>query len=94
MTDLHRLSIREMAEGLKSAQFSSRELTQHYLNRIAKIDDRVNSYITVTAEQALAQADAAVLEGFNLKEHKQSVRLLQIPQAAKNACQCQFYYET
>ncbi|AXQ21501.1 Asp-tRNA(Asn)/Glu-tRNA(Gln) amidotransferase subunit GatA [Acinetobacter wuhouensis] len=59
MTDLHRLSIREMAEGLKSAQFSSRELTQHYLNRIAKIDDRVNSYITVTAEQALAQADAA-----------------------------------
>ncbi len=59
MTDLHRLSIREMAEGLKSTQFSSRELTQHYLNRIAKIDDRVNSYITVTAEQALAQADAA-----------------------------------
>ncbi|RZG77246.1 Asp-tRNA(Asn)/Glu-tRNA(Gln) amidotransferase subunit GatA [Acinetobacter sp. WCHAc060025] len=59
MTDLHRLSIREMAEGLKSAQFSSRELTQHYLDRIAKIDDRVNSYITVTAEQALAQADAA-----------------------------------
>ncbi len=37
----------------------------------------------------MAQADAAVLEGFNLKEHKQSVRLLQIPQAAKNACQCQ-----
>lgn len=26
MTDLHRLSIREMAEGLKSAQFSSREV--------------------------------------------------------------------
>ncbi|MDM1763002.1 MULTISPECIES: Asp-tRNA(Asn)/Glu-tRNA(Gln) amidotransferase subunit GatA [unclassified Acinetobacter] len=59
MTDLHRLSIREMAEGLKTAQFSSRELTQHYLNRIAKIDTQVKSYITVTAEQALAQADAA-----------------------------------
>ena len=59
MTDLHRLSIREMTEGLKSAQFSSRELTQHYLDRIAKLDDRVKSYVTVTPEQALAQADAA-----------------------------------
>ncbi|OTG81066.1 Asp-tRNA(Asn)/Glu-tRNA(Gln) amidotransferase subunit GatA [Acinetobacter sp. ANC 4648] len=59
MTDLHRLSIREMTEGLKNAQFSSRELTQHYLNRIAKIDTQVKSYVTVTAEQALAQADAA-----------------------------------
>ena len=59
MTDLHRLSIREMAEGLKTTQFSSRELTQHYLDRIAKIDPLVKSYVTVTAEQALAQADAA-----------------------------------
>jgi aspartyl-tRNA(Asn)/glutamyl-tRNA(Gln) amidotransferase subunit A len=59
MTDLHRLSIREMTEGLKSAQFSSHELTQHYLDRIAKLDDRVKSYVTVTPEQALAQADAA-----------------------------------
>ena len=59
MTDLHRLSIREMAEGLKTAQFSSRELTQHYLDRIAKIDAQVKSYVTVTAEQALLQADAA-----------------------------------
>lgn len=59
MTDLHRLSIREMAEGLKSAQFSSRELTQHYLDRIAKIDPRVNAYVTVTAELALAEANAA-----------------------------------
>ena len=59
MTDLHRLSIREMTEGLQTAQFSSRELTQHYLNRIAKIDPQVKAYVTVTAEQALAQADAA-----------------------------------
>ncbi|MDM1757340.1 MULTISPECIES: Asp-tRNA(Asn)/Glu-tRNA(Gln) amidotransferase subunit GatA [unclassified Acinetobacter] len=59
MTDLHRLSVREMAEGLKSAQFSSRELTQHYLDRIAKIDQHVKSYVTVTPEHALAQADAA-----------------------------------
>lgn len=59
MTDLHRLSVRELAEGLRQAQFSSRELTQHYLNRIDKIDAQVKSYVTVTHEQALAQADAA-----------------------------------
>ncbi|MDR7015791.1 Asp-tRNA(Asn)/Glu-tRNA(Gln) amidotransferase subunit GatA [Acinetobacter sp. 3657] len=59
MTDLHRLTIRELSEGLQQAQFSSRELTEHYLNRIAKIDTKVKSYVTVTAEQALAEADAA-----------------------------------
>lgn len=59
MTDLHRLSVRELAEGLGQAQFSSRELTQHYLNRIDKIDAQVKSYVTVTHEQALAQADTA-----------------------------------
>ncbi|WP_151840184.1 Asp-tRNA(Asn)/Glu-tRNA(Gln) amidotransferase subunit GatA [Acinetobacter soli] len=59
MTDLHRLSVRELAEGLGQAHFSSRELTQHYLNRIDKIDAQVKSYVTVTHEQALAQADAA-----------------------------------
>lgn len=59
MTDLHRLSVRELAEGLSQAKFSSRELTQHYLNRIEKIDAQVKSYVTVTHEHALAQADAA-----------------------------------
>ncbi len=59
MTDLHRFSIRELAEGLSQAKFSSRELTEHYLKRIAKIDPLVKSYVTVTPEQALAEADAA-----------------------------------
>lgn len=59
MTDLHRLTIKELSNGLKQRDFSSRELTQHYLNRIAKIDPQVNSYVTVTPELALVQADAA-----------------------------------
>lgn len=59
MTDLHRLSVRELSCGLQEGKFSSREITQHYLNRIAKIDTRVNSYVTVTPEQALIEADAA-----------------------------------
>ena len=59
MTDLHRLSIRELSEGLSQTKFSSRELTQHYLDRIAKLDTKIQSYVTVTPEQALAEADAA-----------------------------------
>lgn len=59
MTDLHRLSVRELAEGLKQSAFSSRELTEHYLKRIEKIDAQVKSYVTVTPEQALTEADAA-----------------------------------
>ncbi len=56
---MHKLSIKQLGAGLKAKQFSSRELTQHYLQRIASLDPALNSYITVTAEQALAQADAA-----------------------------------
>lgn len=59
MTDLHHLSIAKLSEGLQTGQFSSRELTQHYLNRIAKLDTQVNCFVTVTAEQALAEADLA-----------------------------------
>lgn len=59
MTDLHRLTIKELSQGLQQGHFSSRELTQHYLNRIAKIDPLINSYVTVTPELALTQADAA-----------------------------------
>ncbi|WP_018877269.1 MULTISPECIES: Asp-tRNA(Asn)/Glu-tRNA(Gln) amidotransferase subunit GatA [unclassified Thioalkalivibrio] len=44
---------------LQAREISSRELTQLYLDRIERLDPQLNSFITVTAEQALAQADAA-----------------------------------
>ncbi|MES0872991.1 Asp-tRNA(Asn)/Glu-tRNA(Gln) amidotransferase subunit GatA [Sinimarinibacterium thermocellulolyticum] len=56
---MHTLSIRALAAGLREKKFSSRELTQHYLKRIQTFDPQLNSFISVTAEQALAQADAA-----------------------------------
>ncbi|HEY0975760.1 MAG TPA: Asp-tRNA(Asn)/Glu-tRNA(Gln) amidotransferase subunit GatA [Solimonas sp.] len=56
---MHTLSIQELSAGLKAKKFSSRELTQHYLKRIDAHDQGLNSFITVTPEQALAQADAA-----------------------------------
>jgi aspartyl-tRNA(Asn)/glutamyl-tRNA(Gln) amidotransferase subunit A len=56
---MHTLSIKALSEGLRAKQFSSRELTQHFLKRIDTHDKALNSFITVTPEQALAQADAA-----------------------------------
>ena len=56
---MHTLSLKELAAGLAAKKFSSRELTQHYLARIAERDPALNCYVTVTPEIALAQADAA-----------------------------------
>ena len=56
---MHTLSLKQLADGLRSRQFSSRELTQHFLGRIETLDPQINSFITVTPEVALAQADAA-----------------------------------
>ncbi|MDO5646007.1 MAG: Asp-tRNA(Asn)/Glu-tRNA(Gln) amidotransferase subunit GatA [Dermabacter sp.] len=58
MNDLIKLSAAQMARGLADAQFSSRELTEAHLARIDAVDGELNSFVTVTAEDALATADA------------------------------------
>ncbi len=59
MKELHQQSVAELAAGLARGDFSSVELTEALLARIAQHDDRLNSYISVTAERALEQARAA-----------------------------------
>ena len=56
---MHNLTIAQMIEQLRSKTVSSVELTQHFLDRITRLDPQYNSFVTVTAEQALAQAQAA-----------------------------------
>ncbi|MGK0442402.1 MAG: aspartyl-tRNA(Asn)/glutamyl-tRNA(Gln) amidotransferase subunit A [Pseudohongiellaceae bacterium] len=56
---MHQQTIAELSKGLESKAFSSEELTQHYLDRIKQLDGDINSFITVTEEQALQQAKAA-----------------------------------
>ena len=53
------MTILEAAAQLRAQQTTARRLTEACLARIAEFDPRVNSFITVTGEQALAQADAA-----------------------------------
>ena len=57
---MHKLSIAELSKGLKNQEFSSVELTQHFLDRIRV--SSLNSYITVTDELALSQAKQADLK--------------------------------
>ena len=56
---MHDKTVTQLAAALASGELSSRELTSHFLQRIEKADGQLNSFITVTAEQALSQAEAA-----------------------------------
>ncbi|MGB5490263.1 MAG: Asp-tRNA(Asn)/Glu-tRNA(Gln) amidotransferase subunit GatA [Woeseiaceae bacterium] len=58
-TDLHTRSMTELAAGLDKGEFTSVELTESLLARIAEQDARLNAFITVTGEQALAAAARA-----------------------------------
>jgi aspartyl-tRNA(Asn)/glutamyl-tRNA(Gln) amidotransferase subunit A len=61
-TDAHYLSIAQAASLIEAKKLSPVELTQAYLDRIAAVDAQLHSYITVTADHALAQAKAAEAE--------------------------------
>ncbi len=56
---MHNKTIAELAEGLKKGDFSSEELTKSFLQRIKQYDSKLNSFITVSEDHALAQARAA-----------------------------------
>jgi aspartyl-tRNA(Asn)/glutamyl-tRNA(Gln) amidotransferase subunit A len=49
----------DIAKALARGDYSSRELTQAYLDRIQEHNADLNAYITVTPDEALAQADAS-----------------------------------
>ena len=77
---MHNKTLAELAAGLKAKTFSSEELTRHFLGRIEQLDPKLNSFVTMTAEAALAQAraaDASIASG-------ESGPLLGIPYAHKD----------
>lgn len=56
---MHTKTLAELSRGLHAKEFSSVELTQHFLDRIHKFDPDLKSFITLCDEQALASAAAA-----------------------------------
>jgi aspartyl-tRNA(Asn)/glutamyl-tRNA(Gln) amidotransferase subunit A len=56
---LHTLPLRELAAGLRAKEFSAVELARHFLARIEAHDRKLNSFVTVCGDSALAEAAAA-----------------------------------
>jgi amidase len=57
MADLHELSALEQGRAIRDGELSPLELTEHYLDRAARLDD-VGAFTTLTPEPALARAGA------------------------------------
>ena len=56
---MHQKTLVELAAGLRQGEFSSVELTRACLERVDRLNGPLNCFITITGEQALAQAQAA-----------------------------------
>ena len=59
MNDLHFLDLTALAELIRRREISPVEVTRQQLDRIAALDGKLASYATVTAESAMAEAQAA-----------------------------------
>ncbi|WP_148254622.1 Asp-tRNA(Asn)/Glu-tRNA(Gln) amidotransferase subunit GatA [Aidingimonas lacisalsi] len=77
---MHDKTLVELTDTLRTGDVSSRELTEAFLARIDRLDSRLNSFITVTAEQALAAADAVDAQ----RGHGDAGTLAGIPVALKD----------
>jgi len=53
------LSLTEVAQAIAQKRFSSREVTKSCLDRIAQWQPRLNAFLAIEADEALAAADAA-----------------------------------
>jgi aspartyl-tRNA(Asn)/glutamyl-tRNA(Gln) amidotransferase subunit A len=56
---MHNKTLAELSAALQQGEVSSEELTKHFLQRIQALDGKLNAMVTVTEEQALAEARQA-----------------------------------
>lgn len=57
--DLHKLTIAELRKKLDAKEISSVELTKSSLERVKKLDEKLNAFLTITEAVALNQAQKA-----------------------------------
>ena len=55
-SELSYMPATELAQAIRSRQVSSVEVTQHFYERIGRLDSRLNSYLALCEDQALADA--------------------------------------
>jgi aspartyl-tRNA(Asn)/glutamyl-tRNA(Gln) amidotransferase subunit A len=83
MSQLHELTLTELGAGLSAGKFSSREIIDSLLGRIAKADGKLHAFIDVYEKEAKAlagAADTARASGFPLGP------LHGLPMAYKDLC--------
>ncbi|MET0003831.1 MAG: Asp-tRNA(Asn)/Glu-tRNA(Gln) amidotransferase subunit GatA [Candidatus Thiodiazotropha sp.] len=56
---MHSKTIAELGAAMQAGEFSSVELTRHFIERIERLNGDLNALITPTPDQALAEAEAA-----------------------------------
>ena len=56
--DFRTSSLDDLTRAVKAKELSARELTQHSLDRIEKLDPTYNAFVAVDADRALDEADA------------------------------------
>ena len=56
--DLYTLTAHEIRDMIKEKKISSKEATQSAINRINQVEDKIESYVTVLPDEAIAQAEA------------------------------------
>jgi len=59
VASLHDLTALDQAAAIRAGEVSPADLAAHYFDRIARLDDRIGAYLTVTAELAKEQATRA-----------------------------------
>lgn len=83
--NLNQLTIKEAKDGLKSKKFSSVDLTKDCLDRIKKIEPKLNAFVTVTEKEALESAKKAdsLLNNSTIQQYN-NYQLLGIPISIKD----------
>lgn len=59
MSDLHEMTAAEQVRALRDRDVCSRDLTEHYLDRIERLDPDLGAFVTVTPELARREAASA-----------------------------------
>ncbi len=80
------LTLAQMLAGLRSGEFSSRELTQAVLERIQTVEPAVHAFLSTAPEAALKQADTADTRLSAARQHGETdlPALLGLPIAVKD----------
>ncbi|MEU6750308.1 amidase [Spirillospora sp. NPDC046719] len=81
MTEPHELTALEQAAAVRAGEVSPAELVRHYLDRAERLNDRYGAFITVTADQAIARAEA-LSNGAAASQH--TTPLFGVPTAVKD----------